>query len=114
MLYTMIYTLLALIRAKVAFAVYGVNLTWGGSMFQAAGQGMALLVSLTPGSLGIVEMMSIYMGQSLQYTASEALMVQALLRVVDWTTLLVISPIAIRALGTRQYALRRNNRIDPT
>jgi uncharacterized membrane protein YbhN (UPF0104 family) len=101
MAYTVVYTLVALVRAKVAFAAYGVDLSWGGAMFQAAGQSIAVLVSLTPGSLGVVELMSVYMGRSLSYTPAEALMVQALLRVVAWTTLLVLTPVALRILSLR-------------
>lgn len=101
MAYTVLYTLVALVRAKVAFAAYGVDLSWGGAMFQAAGQSIALLVNLTPGSLGIVELMSVYMGHGLSYTPAEALMVQALLRVIGWTTLLVLTPVALRMLGLR-------------
>ena len=98
MIYTILDTLIALLRAKIAFAAYGIKLSWGGAMFQAAGQSIALLASLTPGSLGVAEIMSMYIGQSLHYTLSEALMVQALLRIVSWTTMLVLAPIALRLL----------------
>jgi uncharacterized membrane protein YbhN (UPF0104 family) len=98
-IYTIFYALVTLAISKLAFSVYGVDLSWGGAMFQAASQSIALLISFTPGALGIAELMSIYVGQSLSYTTSEALIVQTLLRVVSWSMLLVLAPIAMHILN---------------
>jgi hypothetical protein len=97
-IHTICYALITLASTKLAFSVYGVDLSWGGAMFQAASQSIALLISVTPGALGIAELMSIYVGRSLSYTTSEALIVQTLLRVVSWSTLLVLAPIAMHIL----------------
>jgi uncharacterized membrane protein YbhN (UPF0104 family) len=98
-IHTIFYALATLTSTKLAFSIYSVDLSWGGAMFQAASQSIALLISFTPGALGIAELMSIYVGRSLSYTTSEALIVQTLLRVISWSTLLVLTPIAMHILN---------------
>jgi uncharacterized membrane protein YbhN (UPF0104 family) len=96
---TALYTLLMVLQTKLAFFAYGVKLSWGAVFCFTSLKGLALLAAVTPGSLGIVEWLSVYLSRILPYTGSEALMAQALMRVVTLTTLLVTGPIAVRYLG---------------
>lgn len=96
-----VYSILIVLQTKIAFANYEVSMPWGTAMFFSAAKCLALLITITPGSLGIVEWLTVYMGNSLAYSGSEALMAQTLMRVVSITTLLTISPFAARYLNRR-------------
>lgn len=98
---TALFTLLMVLQAKLAFFIYGVKLSWGAVFFFTSVKGLAILTAVTPGSLGIVEWLSVYLSRILPYTGSEALMAQALMRAVSLTTLLVTGPIAVHYLGIR-------------
>ena len=99
----MAYLLLIILQTKVAFATYKVSMSWGAAMFFSAAKCLALLVSVTPGSIGIVEWLSVYMANTLPYTPSEALMAQALMRTVTITTLLMIGPFAVHYLNRKIF-----------
>lgn len=88
-------------QCKVAFTAISFPLSWGGVILYAASKNLALLISLTPGALGIVEAISIYLGKILGYSTAQALLVQALIRVVALTTLLVVGPVATLLLKRR-------------
>ena len=98
---TALYTLLMVLQTKLAFFTYGVKLSWGAVFCFTSVKGLALLAAITPGSLGIVEWLSVYLSRILPYTGSEALMAQALMRAVSLTTLLVTGPLAVHYLGVR-------------
>jgi len=93
------FALFSAMNVKVASRAVEVDFSWGAVLFYTAGNGMALVVTITPAALGIAEFVSIYMGQALNYNTSQALMIQALLRAVPLTFLLVTGPIAFRILG---------------
>ena len=88
-------------QCKVAFEAILAPLSWGGVILYAAAKNLALLISLTPGSFGIVETISIYLGKVLGYTTAQALLVQALIRVVAISSLLVFGPFAVLLLKRR-------------
>lgn len=96
-----LYSLLIILQTKIAFATYDVELTWPAALFYSAGRNMMALATITPGALGLVEALSIYMGQTLQYTPAEALLIQGLVRFVVISTLLVTGPLAFASLGKR-------------
>ena len=98
---TALYTLLMVLQTKLAFFTYGVKLSWGAVFCFTSVKGLALLAAFTPGSLGIVEWLSVYLSRILPYTGSEALLAQALMRAVSLTTLLVTGPLAVHYLGGR-------------
>ena len=107
---TLVFTLLSAWQCKLAFAAISVPLSWGGVLVYAACKNLAAVVSLTPGSLGIVEGVSIYLGTVLGYTTAQALLVQGLVRSVGISTLLIAGPLAILLLRRR---LARVDRASP-
>lgn len=94
----LILILITLWQCKVAFAAVSVPISWGGIAVYAASKNLAMLVGLTPGSLGIVEGVSIYLGHVLGYGTSEALLVQGLIRSITIVTLLIVGPISFLLL----------------
>ena len=88
-------------QCRIAFDALSVQLPWSGILLYAGSKNLATLISLTPGSLGIVELISIYLGTVLDYSTANALSVQALIRAVAIGALLLLGPVAI-------YFLRRN------
>lgn len=96
-------TMATVIQCKVAFSSISIQLSWGGIFVYAASKNLAMLVGLTPGSLGIVEMISVYLGNILGYSTSEALLVQALIRSVAIGILLIFGSLAF-------YLLQQNIR----
>lgn len=110
---TTIYALLSLVLARLTFLAIHLHLPWGGILFYTAGQSMALLVTITPGALGIAEWMSIYMGTFLSYNASEALMVQLLFRAGFLIVLLVSAPLTFRTLASIRRTAKPGNLLEP-
>jgi uncharacterized membrane protein YbhN (UPF0104 family) len=80
---------------KLSFDAFNVELSWGGILFYTAGQNLAALATLTPGALGIMEVLGIYMAAHLAFSTSEALLVQGLFRFVFLTTLCSALPLAL-------------------
>jgi len=94
--------MLSLLQSRVAFAAFGLRIDWPAAMLYTAGQALALLVTLTPGALGIAESMAVAVGKALGYSAPQALMVQAALRGALLVALLVASPLALGLLSARR------------
>lgn len=88
-------------QCSTAFDAVSIPLSSGGILIYAASKNLATLVSLTPGSLGIVELISIYLGGVLNYSTADALLVQALIRSVAIVILLLLGPIALLFLRRR-------------
>lgn len=88
-------------QCRVAFDAVSVELPWSGIMVYAASKNLATLISLTPGSLGVVELISIYLGGVLDYSTANALSVQALIRAIAIVTLLLAGPFAVLFLRRR-------------
>ena len=82
-------------QLKLLFDAFHVELSWGGILFYTAGQNVAALATLTPGALGIMELLGIYMATHLAFSTSEALLVQGLFRIVMLTTLFGTLPLAL-------------------
>jgi uncharacterized membrane protein YbhN (UPF0104 family) len=96
---TLAFALLSVLEVKLASAAVAVELPWGGVLLYTAGQNLAALGALTPVALGIAEVVSIYLGRALGYDISQALMIQALLRVVPLALLLGLALPAFHHLG---------------
>lgn len=88
-------------QCHAAFNAASVSLPWEGVIVYAASKNLAGLVGLTPGSLGIVELMSIYLGSVLGYGTADALVVQGLIRAVAVVVLLLAGPVALIYLRRR-------------
>lgn len=104
-----IYFLIIALQTRLAFAVYEVDLSWGGVIFYSAGQIPVSYANLTPGALGIQEAFTIYMGRALQYTPTQALLVQALIRFVSITSMAVLGPLAIAWLTRSTRSVQDSN-----
>jgi uncharacterized membrane protein YbhN (UPF0104 family) len=88
-------------QCHAAFEAASISLPWEGVIVYAASKNMAGLVGLTPGSLGIVELISIYLGSVLGYGTADALVVQGLIRAVAVVVLLLVGPVALIYLRRR-------------
>lgn len=84
-----------------AFSAIGAPLPMDGLLVYAGAKNVAFLAALTPGSLGVVEAMSVYLGRSLDYSPAQALLVQGLIRAVSLSALLVAGPLAFQVLRRR-------------
>jgi uncharacterized membrane protein YbhN (UPF0104 family) len=96
---TLVFALLSVLEVKLAASAVGVALSWPAVLLYSSGQNLAVLASLTPVALGIAEAVSIYLGATLGYDISQALMIQALLRVVPLALLLLVALPAFHRLG---------------
>ena len=90
--------LFTVIQYALAFSAIGVKLSPSALLFFVAARNMAMLTSITPGSLGITEAVTVFLGRSLNYTPAEGLLVQGLIRVVSITSLLAAFPFALHVL----------------
>jgi uncharacterized membrane protein YbhN (UPF0104 family) len=88
-------------QCRAAFDAVAVPLPLEGVFIYAASKNLAALIGLTPGALGIVELVSIYLGNVLGYTTVDALSVQGLIRAVAIIVLLVTGPFAFMFLKLR-------------
>jgi hypothetical protein len=85
-----------------AFAAFSVPISSGGVFLYSGGKNLLLLASITPASLGIVETMAVYLGDVLDYSTAEALMIQGITRVVAVTVLVLAGPFGFSALRWRR------------
>lgn len=98
---TLFFSLATAWLCKLAFSAIFISLPWSGAFLYAASKNLAFLASITPGSFGIVEGVSIYLGRVLDYTIAQALLVEGLIRAVAISTLLVVGPLAVLLLKRR-------------
>lgn len=84
-----------------AFKAAGIELAADGIVVYAACKNLGSLIGITPGSLGIVELISIYLGKILGYGTADALIVQGLIRAVSIVVLLLAAPVAVIYLKHR-------------
>jgi uncharacterized membrane protein YbhN (UPF0104 family) len=101
-------TLATVWQCRAAFDALSITLPWEGVIVYAAAKNLATLIGLTPGSMGVVEVISIYLGNVLGYSTADALSVQALIRAVAIASLLLAGPFALlylrRRIGSRMSA----------
>lgn len=88
-------------QSFAAFRAVGIDLAGDGVLVYAACKNLGSLIGLTPGSLGIVELISIYLGKVLGYGTADALLVQGLIRAVSVVVLLLAAPAAMIFLKRR-------------
>ena len=98
---TLALSLATVWQCHAAFEAASISLSWEGVLVYAASKNLAGLVGLTPGSLGVVEMISIYLGSVLGYGTADALVVQGLIRAVAVAVLLLAGPVAFIYLRLR-------------
>jgi len=91
-------------QCRTAFHAISIPLPWAEVFVYAASKNLATLIGLTPGALGVVELVSIYLGSVLGYTTADALSVQGLIRAVAIVVLLLAGPFAILYLRRRLAA----------
>jgi uncharacterized membrane protein YbhN (UPF0104 family) len=94
-------TLATVWQCRAAFDALSITLPWEGVVVYAAAKNLATLIGLTPGSMGVVELISIYLGNVLGYSTADALSVQALIRAVAIASLLLAGPPALLYLRRR-------------
>lgn len=98
---TILYFLIFVFQTKIAFSCYGIDLSWGASIFYTAGRIPVSFATITPGAIGILEGFTIYMGKTFNYSTADALMVQMLLRFITISTLIAAGPWAIAQIGAK-------------
>ena len=91
-------TLATVFQCRTAFNAVEIALPWEGVLVYAASKNLAGLIGLTPGALGVVELVSIYLGNVLGYSTADALSVQGLIRAVAIISLLLAGPISLMYL----------------
>jgi uncharacterized membrane protein YbhN (UPF0104 family) len=104
---TVALTAVAICQAKLAFSAVSLDISWSGLIVYAASKNLAVLVGVTPGGFGIVEGISIYLGQVFNYSTSTALIVQGLIRTVSYTALLLIGPLSVWGLKRQLEGCRK-------
>jgi uncharacterized membrane protein YbhN (UPF0104 family) len=103
-------TLATVWQCHAAFGALSIALPWESVAVYAAAKNLATLIGLTPGAMGVVELISIYLGKVLGYSTADALSVQALIRAVAIASLLLAGPFALLYLRRRigsQAAVQR-------
>lgn len=88
-------------QCHAAFSAVSIDLPLEGVFIYAASKNLATLIGLTPGAMGIVELVSIYLGSVLGYSTADALSVQGLIRAVAIVVLLLAGPSAFLYLRRR-------------
>ncbi len=91
-------TLATVFQCRIAFNAVEIALPWEGVLVYAASKNLAGLIGLTPGALGVVELVSIYLGNVLGYSTADALSVQGLIRAVAIVSLLLVGPVSLAYL----------------
>jgi len=109
-IYTSLYSLLSILHFKITFYSIGINMSWVAVSFYSATQNVAALIPLTPGGLGVLEAISIYISQSLSYSTSEALMVQGLTRCVFLSLVFFLTPFCMRYLTLSSSSIIKKSR----
>ena len=98
---TLVMALATVWQCRAAFDAVSIPLPWEGVIVYAASKNLATLIGVTPGGMGIVELVSIYLGSVLGYTTADALSVQGLIRAVAIVVLLLTGPSALHYLRQR-------------
>jgi uncharacterized membrane protein YbhN (UPF0104 family) len=80
------------------YRVIGENISVIGSVFVAISSTLSLFISITPGSLGIKEAMIVFSSQIINIAPHKAVTVGILDRLLNFSILLVLSPIFTRVL----------------
>ncbi len=98
-------SMLMLVQTLVAFNAIGGPVAVIDSLFFTAAKGIALLATITPGALGVVEWLSVYMASHLSFSPEQAFAAQALMRTVTIGSALSMGSLAAVILG-RTYGSR--------
>lgn len=93
-------TALMLLQTIAAFHAIRVAVPLADALFFTCVKGLALLTTITPGALGVVEWLSVYMAKHLSFSPEQAFAAQGLMRAVTIAAALTIGPIAALFLGT--------------
>lgn len=96
---TVAQSVLMMFQTSVAFHAIGTSPPLADVLFFTALKSLALLTTITPGALGIVEWLSVYMAEVLVFSPDQAFVAQGLMRAVTVATALLLGPLAAVALG---------------
>jgi uncharacterized membrane protein YbhN (UPF0104 family) len=92
-------SLLMLCQTSVAFHAIDATPPLADVLFFTSLKSLALLTTITPGALGIVEWLSVYMAKHLAFSPEQAFVAQGLMRAVTISAALVMGPLAALSLG---------------
>lgn len=95
------------LQYMTAFAACGIDIQIVDVVFFICARNLAMLIGLTPGSIGTVEILMIIVGQFLSISMYDVLLVQALIRAVTFSVLIVSFPISLRFLNLSLDGLSR-------
>ena len=76
-------------QSWLLFQSFAISSSLSDVFLHASTRTIAMLIPLTPGSLGLTEAAVVYLGGSVGYTAADGLMMQAVIRFVSLTSLIV-------------------------
>lgn len=101
-----VVVILTIIQYRVAFYTFDVSISISECILFVCARNLAMLIGLTPGSLGTVEILMVLVGGLMSISMAEIVMVQSLVRLVSFVSLLICFPIGIRALSMNKYELK--------
>ena len=96
--------LVSCLQSWLLFQSYSIGASPSDVLLHASTRTIAMLIPLTPGSLGLTEAAVVYLSQSVGYTVADGLMMQVVIRFVSLTALL--------AAGIPSLLIFRPNRVD--
>ncbi|MBI2629262.1 flippase-like domain-containing protein [Candidatus Pacearchaeota archaeon] len=90
---TLIQLILSLISTILSFRVFGINIGVIESAFLVSIGSLAMLVSITPGSLGIAEAIAVFSALIIGITPAQSLTVAILGRVISVAIIFILGPV---------------------
>lgn len=98
------YLILYFCQIKTAFAAIGVYVPTAEMISYSSAQCLAVLMTITPGAIGIVESLSMYLGRGLSLSVPQVLISQGLVRLSIITLAFGLAPFGFHHLGVRMRA----------
>jgi len=77
----------------ISYHIFGINLSFIQALFLAGIGSVAILISITPGNLGVAEAIAVFSASILGITPTQSLSVAILGRIVQMITLFILGPI---------------------
>ncbi len=103
---TLAQSALMLCQTWVAFHAVHVAAPLADTLFFTSAKSLALLATITPGAIGVVEWLSVYMAEHLAFSPDQAFAAQGLMRAITISAALSIGPLAAAVLGSPRYRRR--------
>lgn len=98
---------LTMCQYGTAFYACGVSVTFSECVFFVCARNLAMLIGLTPGSLGTTEILMVLVGRFMDIAIVEVLMVQTVIRLVSFASLSIYFPIGLRFLSINPSGLKK-------